>query len=718
MNWHKKIIKLSAAKNKINSLGIVDPSLKFFINKYEDLVGKDWNNFKSPQDVQGYIAKNLIPILKDKIDPTSNENNYLKPQDVDIPQEYKQNPEDPVLAQVYQAYQRDPARATASYLEHLNYDKKNSFEKWWSYLNSEEPYRSNPAFIYSILKPIIDSSPESTKAGPPPLNSEALAMIWEEINTQNVTQMNVVKKYNKISSKLDKEGIQAIETSGGNEWIRIPSKISDPKHYQENLQKLQRFSQGSGWCIARDYHSNAYLSKGDFWLYLVGGKPVVAIRLIGNDVQEIRGLNNDIKKLEPYWQEVIAFLDKTNFEYRGNEQYKHLQKIYLMNANLEKGSNNYNTVMDMIRKDHNAYMQLSDSNKKKFPEFLEIAKQGYAKEIDKILVNMERPGLTPNQYMGIFENFQDYYNSIPPEVKDALGNMKPRIIEAHKKAFHNNPIILTEFSPEMQQMFSLQDQMSAWKNYVDQDPYHYNDSRIPLEIRKHFSPEFLKEEWDKLLESNSEHIDHIPPELKKLWNKGELGQYILRDLIKYPVSRVNGRFDKIDRAERAISEGIISRPQMIEILTNSIRRNPKWMSILPKNYQDEIMATGGNIGNIIQREQGSRIVKDVGYFKGLSLEQQNALLQQQGNIIGEAFAREKNKYHGMLHDFWTETPPNVREYLPDNVILEVAQYYADLLKNNPNNFNDIFSKIPVDIQPVVFSKMSSGNNWYKRAMMI
>lgn len=714
MNWHKKLLKLAAAKNKINALGIIDPALKFFVHRYEDVIGKNWGNIKSAQDLETYIFKTLLPIIQTKMDPNAKNNNFLKPQHIDIPKEYKENPQDPILQQAYRAYSSGmQEQANTAYLKHLNYDKNNAFEQWFQYLTTEEPYLDNPAFQYSVLKPIVDSSPEDTKAGPPPLNSEALAAIWEDINENNVTQMNVLKKYKKIASKLDREGIQSIGAEEGTEWIKIPSKVSEPENYDKNLKKLQSFSQGTGWCIARQYHSNQHLSRGDFWLYLIDGKAAVAIRLVGDKVMEIRGLNNDLKKLEPYWQEVTNFLHKTNFDYKGNEQYKHIEKIYLMNANLERGSENYNTVMGMIREDHRAYLQLSDENRQKFPEFLDVAKQGYAIELDSHLTKMEAPGLNENQYMHIFDGFQDYYKDLPPDIKNALGDMQPRIIDAHRKAFHNNPVVLTEFPPEMQHMFSSADQLSAWKNYINQDAYHYNDKRIPPEIRQHFSPEFLKEEWDKMLSINSEHADYIPPELRSLWKPGELEQYIIKDFAKYPVSRVYGKFDKIERMEKLVDEGRIQRSQMIESLTDAIRRHPEWMSILPKNYQDEVMAIGG-VGNIIEREQSSHVVRDVGYFKSLNSQQQETLLAQHGAEIGEAFAREKDKYYGMLHDFWVDTPENVRSHMPDVIIGEVAQYYASLLANDPINFDNIFSKIPPDIQPVVFSKMASRGNWYRR----
>ena len=152
MNWHKKLLKLAAAKNKINALGIVDPSLKFFVHRYEDMIGKEWGNIKSSEDLENYISQTLLPILQTKMDPTSDKNNYLKSQHIDIPQEYKENPQDPILQQAWRAYQSGHQNeANKAYLDHLNYDKKNAFGEWSKYLREEEPYKNNPAFHNCLI---------------------------------------------------------------------------------------------------------------------------------------------------------------------------------------------------------------------------------------------------------------------------------------------------------------------------------------------------------------------------------------------------------------------------------------------------------------------------------------------------------------------------------------------------------------------------------------
>jgi len=725
MNWIKRVIKTAAAQSKINKLGIANPALKFFVHKYENSTGIDWNKIKSPADIETHIYSKLLPELYKKIDKNnkkSPDSNYLKSEHLDIAAEIAQHPDDPQVQAASRIYERDPEAATQHILEILNQSKKESFQQWWNYLTQESDiYRNNPAFMYSILKPIIDSSPESAKNGPPPVNAEVLAHIWEEINEQGVTNMNILKQYRKISSELDSKGSKSVSTGGEGEWIQIPSKITDPENYKENLDKLMRFAQGSGWCIAGNSYADQYLSKGDFWLYLLGGRAMVAIRMEGsNKVAEIRGHQNDLKKLEPYWQEVTNFLHQSPFDYKNNAQYKHIEEIFFMNTNLEKGTPDYNTVLEKIKTDHKAYLRLSDENRQKFPEFLDAAKDGYRKELDNRLIEMESPTLTEGSFLRQFEKFQEYYKTIPEEIKVALGDMNDRLLQAHKKAYHNNPIIFTEFSPEMQKQFSKKEQISAWTNYINQDPYHYNDKRIPDEIKSYISKgDFrnkLKEKWRDLILKNAEHAEHMSPAILELFNPGEIENYILQDFASLPVSIVHGKFDKLERIEKMVDKGIFSTQQIIDILSNSIKQNPKWYNRLPQKYKD-ILIEQTNVKTIVDTSDINNIIRDPGYFKSLSPEKQNAFLQSNGRDIGEAFAKTQNKYRGLLHEFWTNTPVNVRPYLPESVIENVAQFYANAVGNSLSTFQTMSAKIPTDIHPRIVPKLSYGRNWYKKAFI-
>ncbi len=323
MNWYKhKTIKIAASpKNIINQWKVDDPFMKFFIHTYEPKI--DLSKIKSKEDLNSFIQQSMIPSLKDKINRDGKNNYYKKTiSDEEVLGEIGDHPDDPAIQRALAIFKRDPEGAKKVFLKSINDDKQKSFDKWWNYATKN--YGDNPAFFYSILNPIIESSPPSQKNGAPPISEEAVEGIKDEIGTKGVTQMNVFKKFKKISSEYDRKSSNSLDIDDNKSWIRIDSKQRDPENYQKNKEKLMRFSTATGWCIAQESYANDYLSKGDFWLYLENEKPRVAIRLSDDKkVEEIRGYHNnkDLKKyLDPYWEQVKNFLHNSDLNYGNNSR--------------------------------------------------------------------------------------------------------------------------------------------------------------------------------------------------------------------------------------------------------------------------------------------------------------------------------------------------------------------------------------------------------------
>jgi hypothetical protein len=735
MSWYSKIniFKTAAAKSKIQRYKIANPSVKFLIHRYEndipwDEVEKVKQGGGSADDyIQNFVSSNLMPALSEKISnpdkPDDPNNNFMSPET--ITDEY-------IIQQLIATEEAHGMTPKGTYTDaqiqggrnmivhDINNEKATQFNDWWKYLNEEEIYSQDPAFQYSVLKPVIDSSPPDKKNSSPPLNAEILSGIWDEIVNKGVDQMNILKKYRKAVVKAEKEraerdGIKTTEKGG--RWIRIKGgpSVDNPKELKENINRLKNLSQGTGWCTGRGM-ADTYLPQGDFYLYLENDKAVVAIRCVGNDVSEIRGYDNNQKYLDPYWQEVIEFLSNTNLNYEGNSQYKALQDIYLMNVDLEEGSPEFNTVLKQIQSDHTNYLKLSDENKQKFPIFKQTAAVGYGKKLEGYLSDMEEQA-TEGTYLRSFDYFQEYYENIPPEIKAELPEMQARVIQAHKRAYNNNPNLFPEFSPEIQKAFTPEEQEAGWINYVNIDPYHYNDSRIPEEIKAKIPLEPLKAEWEKLISHNADHIDYMGKNILELFGPGEIEQYVLKDFASFPAASSYGKLTKLERVEKFVNEGKIDRQEIINVLANEIRSNPgntAWINRFPDEYKNEVMGQT-NVQTIVEEGRKNYVIEDTGYFKGLSVEEQNVLLQQHGAAIGEAFAKTLPKYVGMYHNFWESVPANVRPYLPFDIIEATAQFYANEIKNNPNQQEQLLKMISPDIQPFVFSKLGASKSWYKRA---
>lgn len=745
MNWHSRlIIKTAAAKSKIQKYGIVDPSVKFFIYTYENAL--PWDQIDKVKQkggnaeaaIQDLISSNLMSELQTKItrtkDDSSKDNNYLAYYDIQGRyEEARRHPPVPAdLEAAYQIYVRDPAGAEERIRGVVNKDKQERFHEWWNYVNEEDMYKNSPAFKYSVLKPIIDSSPKDKEVAPLPLNPEALAYIWDEITVKGVNQMNVLKKYRKQSAKVNEERAKSINVSEEGEkeekkWVHIPSKIKDPHNYKINKAMLQGFSQGTSWCIAGETMSNTHLSKGDFWLYLEDNRAVVAIRLDNNEkVMEIRGHQHPDSegwtKLKPYWKEVTSFLSKSNFNYTDNAQYKKLKRIVLMNDNLVRGSDNYNTLVDMLRTDHKAYEEISDENRVKFPEFLDIAAEGYRKEVNEYLIEIEKPGLTEAESFTAFENFQGYFNKLPPEINNVLGDMQPRIIDAHKQAFGNNPFLFPEFPIEIQKQFTKEEKIGAWRKYIADDPYRFNDDRIG-DIKESLNLN-MKGLWLDKIKTNPLHLDYMPKAILKEFGPNELAPILLEDFAQFPVSqRYMGVYDKLNRIEPFVQQGVISRDQIVTIFRNSLRTNPEWIDAIPPQYKEEVMG-GQNVAEMVEviRDKAIRSIQTPDYFKSLSPDVQNAVLEQYGLDVGNAFAKNAERYLGMMHQFWVTVPESLRLFWINNpdkdtagIVEQTATFYAQQLAQNMSEFDKIFPQIPSEIQGKVWSKLAFGRNWYKKA---
>jgi hypothetical protein len=734
MNWYLKtdLIKLAAAKDKINSYGIADPFLKFFIHRYEKLI--PWDKVKeikkSGQDVsshlQQYISSNLLPSLNSKINQQSDDNNFMKSSfltDEDVINEIRHTEE--AMGRIPSGNYSEGLieKSRAEMLNDVNKEKQEQFSTWWNYMHEEEAYAQNPALQFSLLKPIIDSSPPDKKDAPPPLNAEVLAKIWDEINNKGVDQMNILKKYRKLAikaerEKAEQEGAGEEQTEGGGRWLRIKGgpNVSSQAELKENMNRLKTLSQGTKWCTASGM-ANTYLPRGDFYLYLENDKAVVAIRCEGNKVVEIRGYNNKQKHLDPYWQEVINFLSTTDLDYQNNQYYKLLKDIELMNIKLERGTEKFNDVLKQIQRDHGTYLKLSDENKQ-FEEFQVAASIGYRAELEDILREVEKQA-EEGEYLFQFDDFQNKYDKIPPEIKQKMPDLQERVFQAHKKAYGINPNIFSDFPIEIQQQFSPEEQDEGWRIYVDADPYHYNDDRIPGHVREQIDIDPLKGKLKILIKNNSQHLDHIGQNTFNLFSPEEkvgIANDVLQEFKIYPVSSVHGRMDKFDRIEKLVAMGVLHQQQVIDALKEVAMVHPEWVVRFPQQYKDEI-AGEENISTAIEEEQKQHIVRDVGYFKSFNQQPdvQDRLLAQYGQEIGEAFGKTIGRYNGLLHNFWKSVPDKVIPYLPTNIIDQTAQYFANVINRNPSNQERMIAKLPDDIRDKVIEKLAFSKNWYKKA---
>lgn len=196
-------------------------------------------------------------------------------------------------------------------------DQRKSLDVWFDYmLDSNATYP--PWFKYYTLKSVagLGSYNKETKQFSkrtkntinifPDLNREALSFVYDVVVQRHLKGVNegepdfqrIVDSANfgKIyayaidkvtpASKENKEKIEG-------QWVKY-DKGSDPTPLYESLQ-----GHGTGWCTAGEETARDQLEVGDFYIYYTkdqDGKntiPRIAIRMEGNQVAEVRGIEFD-----------------------------------------------------------------------------------------------------------------------------------------------------------------------------------------------------------------------------------------------------------------------------------------------------------------------------------------------------------------------------------------------------------------------------------------
>lgn len=738
MNWYKTIKLAASPKNIINQWKVDDPFLKFFIYTYEPKI--DLSKIKSKEDLNLFIQQSMIPSLKNKIDRDGTDNYYKKTiSDEEVLGEIGDHPDDPAIQQALAIFKRDPESAKKVFLKAINDDKQKSFDEWWNYATKN--YGDNPAFFYSILNPMIESSPATQKNGAPPISEETVESIKNEIGTKGVTQMNVFKKFKKISGEIDRKSSNSLDVDDNKSWIRIDSKQRDPENYQKNKEKLMRFSTGTGWCVAGESYANEYLSKGDFWIYTENDKPRIAIRLTGDKkVEEIRGHHNnkDLKKyLDPYWEQVTNFLHSSDLNYGNNSHYKHLNEIMMNNVDLRTNPEAYQSLLNAIKNDHLQIRSVSAENMKNFPELAQAAAAGYEKMLNSLLDNVENISTTGNEYQQRFAKFQDELDDIPEEVKPYMSNnVQGRLVSVHKNAFMRNPLEYEFFPDDMKAAITPDEKNQAWSNYVGQDPYRYNDLRIPKEARKHIPLRPIVEGWDRLVNQNIDHADNVPSFILKYLPKNYVENKIIADFKKYPCNRTSKGYDKLNRIQE---KELLTEDQIVKIYANFVEsnKNNKRMknpiALIPPKYKEILM--GSSSSSSSQQNNSSmvdiysiadryykQIINNPNSFDSIpSQEIKNILLSDDRykNGIISSFKNLIGNYDNDWNRLWLDIPDDVKAIMPGDIKESVASFWLPYVQQD----SALIDRLDNHIKPLVQNKLqsqtppineSSARNWYRK----
>ncbi len=221
-------------------------------------------------------------------------------------------------------------------------EQRQSLDKWINYLTSDESFTIPTWAKYWIFTGVtklstfdkkthsFTSRNESTMAPFPDLDAEALALTADFIKNKVQSKENPPENTPELEKLLQganfgKLYAYAIENTGNNiekdleitegKWVKF-SKGSDPtKDIPEGFNKtLSSSLQGhsTGWCTASSEDTaRKQLRMGDFYVYYSNDRsgtpsePRVAIRMQGDEIQEIRGIEKD-QNIDSYMNDVVS----------------------------------------------------------------------------------------------------------------------------------------------------------------------------------------------------------------------------------------------------------------------------------------------------------------------------------------------------------------------------------------------------------------------------
>jgi hypothetical protein len=284
---------------KIKKFGILNPVLKFFIALYENEI--PWQVEVNDEDtLVNHIKTVMLPNFIEQFEfPDQIESRkkhlYITKKHISISYLERiliienNDPDIKKISKIKEKKGNDYALEALIIL--INKRKKHAFEKWVKIL--EGNYSHDPAFRFILMRLIFESSGYGTRQPLKDPVKDIISLIYRGMKLGALLPCHsIVDAYN--CNFNFKDG-----------WIYIDSGI-------ENLHKLMRYANNSGWCIGQKKHATLYLRNTCFFILYSNNEPVVALRMSkGLDIViECRGRHNSVP--EKWFSKIWLFLKTLN----------------------------------------------------------------------------------------------------------------------------------------------------------------------------------------------------------------------------------------------------------------------------------------------------------------------------------------------------------------------------------------------------------------------
>jgi hypothetical protein len=267
---------------KLAKFGIQDPLLRVLVTKYESEI--PWQRpVHDESTLREFVATSLLPRLTDRgrwpaVPGASHL--FVEPRHVDLEAMLRDNTAMPARDREALATLRQragPAEARQALCDKVNTAKAKAFSAWLAALRRLFP--GEPPFWVLVLRPVFELAGRGSRRTLPAPNPEGLKWLHQQLAGNRLSpHTNLARAYYAKLALGDRP-------KGRNGWYRVPQGV-------QHVDRLTSLCQGSGWCIASPQWARNYLSANGFYLLLDAGRPVVALRALGQHVVECQGRNN------------------------------------------------------------------------------------------------------------------------------------------------------------------------------------------------------------------------------------------------------------------------------------------------------------------------------------------------------------------------------------------------------------------------------------------
>jgi len=194
------------------------------------------------------------------------------------------------------------------YIDKYRETQDETARQWVSYLKESE---YSDAFKYLILDAVLTNNYDlktlkykkrtnTTIRNVTPFDAGTLATLYVS------DSKNLLKSYIEVQQENLKNIIKAsqVDKMGKGRWLKFDGG-PNAQNLSENANSLSQLVQDTYWCTKSNALSQ--LRDGDFYVYVTGDSPRIAIRMEGDKVGEVRGNASSKQDIEP---DMLPIADK------------------------------------------------------------------------------------------------------------------------------------------------------------------------------------------------------------------------------------------------------------------------------------------------------------------------------------------------------------------------------------------------------------------------